>query len=69
MEYEVVFRNPSTKNIFYSSSEDSKHEKTNSRTWRFQSLVTFHVDSKVKLHIYFLRSLPQLKKHLIIWEI
>lgn len=66
MEHEAVFRNPSTKNIFYSTSEASKHDKTNWRMWRFQTLIPFHGVSKVKLNIYFLRPLPHLKQHLTV---
>lgn len=52
--------------MFYSAeySENSKHEKAIWKTWRFQSLVLFHVVSKVKLNISFIKSLPQLKQQL-----
>lgn len=61
-----MFWNPGNKNMFYSSSEDSKHEKPIWKTWMFQSLVIFHVVSKAKLNISFSKSLPQLKQQLII---
>lgn len=66
MEHEVVFRNPSTKNIFLFHLRSQQTQKDYLKDMRFQSLVPFHVVSKVKLNIYFTKSLPQLKQHLII---